>query len=175
MSYHQYFARSVSFPTESQAVIALQLRLRAEGLSEAVQKITKPLRVLRRCAVQPESPDSHRYHLHVQQPALPRIYFHQIHKRQVAAELLIAGNPLIVGQEIAAPVKDQSLSIDFDGLHVVRGVAVNDRDAFINEPMREADLLIRNAVAPIAAPMDRSHNHGAGLCMLTHLSCDAPR
>jgi hypothetical protein len=36
-------------------------------------------------------------------------------------------------------------------------VTVDDRDAFLNEPMGEADLLIWDMVAPVAAPMTGSY------------------
>src|SRR5262249_25610648 len=148
------FARSVSLPLKSQAVVTLQSRSRAERRAEPVQQIAEPLRVFGRSAVQSESPDLHGDQSRFQQLALPRIYLQQVHERQVAAELLIAANALIVAQEISATIEDQSLAVDLDGFHMMRRVAVNDRDAFVNQPMSEADLLIGDVIPPVAAPVD---------------------
>src|SRR5262247_4439153 len=111
-------SRSVSLPLEGQAVIALQLRPGVERRAELVQKITKPLRVFGRGAVQPEPPDLHGDQSRFQQSALPRVYIHQVHERQVAAELLIATDALIVAQEISAAIEDQSLPVNFNSFHV---------------------------------------------------------
>src|SRR5262245_10003810 len=54
-------------------------------------------------------------------------------------------------------------------------VAVNYRDALIDQPAGEVDLLIGDAVAPVAAPMYRGHNHVAGPRSLQHTVCDATR
>ena len=49
-------------------------------------------------------------------------------QRELAAERLVAADPLVVVQEVAAAVEDQLVAVDLDPLGVVRGVAVHDVD-----------------------------------------------
>src|SRR5260370_42329170 len=55
----------------------------------------------------------------------------------------------------------------------MRGVAINNRDAFVDKAMSKHDLLARNFVAPIGAPVDRCDEDIARLLMLSHLTCDS--
>ena len=45
----------------------------------------------------------------------------------------------------------------------------------LDQPMREGGLRSGNFVAPVAAPVDRSHRHVAGQRSLQYLTGDAPR
>ena len=48
-------------------------------------------------------------------------------------------------------------------------VAVNNRNAFINQTVSERDVFGRNVVAPIAAPVNGSDNQIARSLMRAHL------
>ena len=84
-----------------------------------------------------------------------RIEFDQIHQGQIAAELFITADPLIVGEEISAAIENKTPFEDLDRLHVMRRVAVDHVDTFLGQTMGKGDLFQRNVIAPIATPVNR--------------------
>mmetsp|Transcript_35732 Transcript_35732/g.114318 ORF Transcript_35732/g.114318 Transcript_35732/m.114318 type:complete len:383 (+) Transcript_35732:729-1877(+) len=97
---------------------------------------------------------------------LRRIKGRDVGEDEVVAELVaVAEYALVVVDEVAAPVEDELLSIDFDGARVVRGVAVNDVDAGVDEGVGEGPLGARRCVAPIRPPVER-HNSEGGIPLL---------
>ena len=71
----------------------------------------------------------------------------------------MARDALVVVDEVAAAVEDQLAAAPLDAFRMVRRVAVQHVDpARINQPVRELLLLDRNAIAPVAAPVNRDHD-----------------
>ena len=141
-------------PPKNYAGIGLQLRLRGKRLPKLVQQIREPLGIRARNTVQSESSGLHWDQADFYELASIGIHFNQVHHREIATEFLVSTDTLIVRDEVAATVQDQTFSINFDGFDVVGGVTVDEINTTFNEPVREIDLLGGNLIAPVAAPMD---------------------
>src|SRR2546425_5597848 len=79
------------------------------------------------------------------------------------SRLPLSTDALVVVQEVAATEKDDPIAVDLDALWMVRGMAVHHvHHRGIDQPMREGTLGFRNAITPVAAPVNRGHDHVAG-------------
>ena len=107
-----------------------------------------------RNTVQPESSGLHWDQADFHELASIGIHFNQIDQGKIASEFFVSTDTLIVRDEVAATVQDQTLSIDFDSFHVMGGVTVDQINTSFNELVREIDLIGGNLIAPIATPMD---------------------
>ncbi len=76
---------------------------------------------------------------------------------QVAAELLVPADPLVVVDEVATTVQDEATASQLHGADVVRRVPDHHVDPSVDEAVGEGALLPRDLVAPVRAPMDRHH------------------
>src|SRR4029453_12986543 len=77
----------------------------------------------------------------------------KVHLRQITAKLFVAADPFVVCEKIPAAIENQATFEDFDRFHVMRRVAVNESSTFFDQAMGECDLLRRNVIPPVAAPM----------------------
>src|SRR6058998_3699090 len=102
-----------------------------------------------------------------------RIDIDQIHQRQVAAETFIAADSFVVGEEVSAAIKNEAAFEDLDSLHMMRRMAMHDRDTFFDQTMRERDLFRWDAITPVTAPVDRRDQEIAWLLKLSHLTRDS--
>src|SRR5690606_26345322 len=101
---------------------------------------------------EPKAPDPEGHQLESGEAA-GAVEGREVHEREVAAELLVTADPLVVVEEVAAPVEDRPAAVDLDRLRVVGGVAVHDVDArVIDQRVREAAVLARDLVPPVGAP-----------------------
>ena len=91
----------------------------------AVQNVGQPNRILSGRAVQLEPSDLEWYQFEVDQPAARGVKPRKAHQRKLAAKLLVPANALVFVDEIAAPVKDRLVAIDFDRLGMMGRMAVN--------------------------------------------------
>jgi len=61
-----------------------------------------------------------------------------------------------------------------DGPWVVRGMAVDDVDAAVDQPVRKAHMRAGHVVAPVAAPVNRGHDDIAWTAHLTQAVGNSP-
>src|SRR4030095_12744260 len=66
-------------------------------------------------------------------------------------------------------MENQAPFENFDRFHVMRGVAVNESNAFFDQAMGECDMLPRNVITPVAAPVDRGNDEIAWLALMPDL------
>src|SRR5271166_1270564 len=66
-------------------------------------------------------------------------------------------------------------AVNLGGLHMMRGMAMHDSDALIDQLMNKAGLLGADAVVPIASPVDRRYDHIALAAESMHLARDVAR
>jgi hypothetical protein len=59
-----------------------------------------------------ENGGMHWDHAQVHEPASLCIDRCQVHEDQIASEFLVSGNPLVIGDEIAAAIEDEAILID---------------------------------------------------------------
>src|SRR5438034_7783872 len=97
-----------------------------------------------------------------------RIQIDQIHQSEIATELFITADSFVIREKIPAAIQNQSTFENFDCFHVMRGVSVNESNTFFNQTMGERDLVRRNIIPPVAAPVDRSNEQIAWLLKLPH-------
>ncbi len=102
---------------------------RLERRAFAIERLPQPIDVLPRGMGKLKSPDLERRHVEGAQTAVCGIDLGEIHERKIPAKLLETCDAFIIVQEIAATVKDETILVDLDRLGVMRGVAVNDKDA----------------------------------------------
>ena len=122
------------------------------------ERLLHPLGVLPRRAVKPELPDLKRDDLECGEISGRRFDIHEIHKRQIAAIFFVPADPLIIIEEIAATIENEPLVVDFDGLRMMRGMAMNDRHVRpVDEGACEELLFGGDFVAPIRSPMKRGN------------------
>src|SRR5512135_3690383 len=81
----------------------------AEPAAFAVEPATEPAALGGGGVVQAEVPDAERTELEPDQPAGRDVEGHEIQQHQVVPKLLVAGNPFVVVQQIAAAVKNGPL------------------------------------------------------------------
>jgi hypothetical protein len=98
----------------------------------------------------------------IRSPASARVDAGEVQQHQVVPERLVARDPFVVVEEIAAPVEHELPAVHLDGPRMVRGVTVDDVDGAGDQRVRKADVGRRHLVAPVAAPVDRRHHHVAG-------------
>src|SRR5690606_35643826 len=128
----------------------------SEASALAVQGPSQPFPVLGRQDFEPEPPDPERDQLEPDQPPGPGFQPREVHEHEIAPELVVPGDPLVVVQEIAAPVEDRAVPEDLDRLRVVRRVAVDDVDPGVfDQRVGEATVLLGDLVPPVPAPVDR--------------------
>ena len=84
------------------------------------------MRIRMRNAVQSESSRLHWDQADFHELASVGIHFDQVHQGEIAPEFFVSSNTLIVRDEVAATVQDQTISIDFDGSDGVGGVTVDE-------------------------------------------------
>src|SRR5439155_23826878 len=89
---------------------------------------------------QSEAPRLHGHQPRLRDATLVGIDPDQVHQPQVGAERLVAADPLVVVQKVAAAVQDQALPVDLDRLQAadVAGVAAGIRFIgwFLDGPTR---------------------------------------
>ena len=78
----------------------------------------------------------------------------EVEQPQVGAEPLVAGDALVVVDQVATAVEHQPLAVDLDRTGVVRGMPVHDVHAAVDQPVGEEDLGARDGVPPVRAPVD---------------------
>jgi hypothetical protein len=66
----------------------------------------------------------------------------------------VAADALVVVDEVAAAVEDELPVVHLDRPGMVRGVAVHDVHAAVDETVGERALVPRHVVPPVAAPVD---------------------
>jgi len=66
----------------------------------------------------------------------------------------MAGDAFVVVDAVAAAVQDQLAAEHLDRPRVVRGVTVDEIDAAADQPVREADLIRADPIAPVGSPVD---------------------
>src|SRR5947199_432868 len=97
-----------------------------------------------------------------------RIQIDQIHQGEIATELFITADSFVIREKIPAAIKNQATFENLDRFHVMRRVAVNESKTFFDQAMGERDLLRRNVITPVAAPVDRSNEQIVWLLKLPH-------
>ena len=75
---------------------------------------------------------------------------------------LMAGDPLVVVDQVTAAVQDQLAAIHLDRPRMVRRVSVHDVDTAVDQPVGEADLIGVDVVAPVGSPVHRHHDDVTG-------------
>jgi hypothetical protein len=114
-----------------------------------------PLDIGSRCGNKLKTPDLKHREFATRKTSGQGLETGEIHRGEIAAKFLVAANALIVVQEVAASVEDQSILVAFDGLRVVRGMAVDKRNIGpIDEGARKSSLLFRTLISPICSPMN---------------------
>src|SRR5439155_12403990 len=78
----------------------------------------------------------------------------KVHQHDVVAELFVTPDALVVVDEVSATVEDEPVCVYLNGPWMVRGVAMDQIDAAIDQPMSEAHILARHRVAPVAPPVN---------------------
>ena len=130
----------------------------AEPQAFPFEHLLHPFNVLPRGAIKLEVPDLKRDDFERREIAGRRFDICEIHRRQVAAIFFVAADAFIIIEEIAATIKNESLMLDFDGLRVMRRMAVNDRHIrAVDERACEKLLFGRDFVTPIRSPMKRDN------------------
>src|SRR5215472_18345646 len=104
--------------------------------------------------VQPHLPDLHGHHAQAGQFPRAGQYRGEVQQPQVVPVLLVAADALVVVDAIAAAVEDELAPVDLDRAGMVRGVAVDQVDAAVDEPAGEADLVTVHAIPPVGSPVD---------------------
>ena len=133
--------------------------MRAETRAFAIQSGLKPSHIGFTCSLQPKSA-----HLVGQNSKLGQgtilLEAWKIREGEVAAKLLIAFDALVIGNEIAAAIEDQPVTIDLEPARMVGGMTMQKvASPGIDQRMGERALLLVDAVAPIRAPMNgRDHD-----------------
>ena len=88
--------------------------------------------------VQSEPTDAERQHLERTELAGVCVQLREIQERKIVAELLVAGNSLVVVDEVSTTVEDQAVSVYLDRFRMMRRVAVDNVDrGVIDQRMRE--------------------------------------
>ena len=83
----------------------------------------------------------------------------EIHQDQIIPKFLVAFNPFVVVQEIAAAIDNEPTAVNLDGLRMMRRMPMDDRDiGFVDQRVRKTALLFWNIVAPVRPPMDRNND-----------------
>ena len=82
-----------------------------------------------------------------------------IQERQIRPQFSTSLDPLVVIDQVSAPVEDQPPPVHLEWSPVVGGVAMNEiNTGSIHEGTGELPHEIRDRVPPIASPVDR-HDH----------------
>lgn len=100
----------------------------------------QPAAGLRRRRLQTHAAGQQGLHAQPGEFARVRRQGHEVGDAQVVAVLLVAGDALVVVDEVPAAVQDQPVPVDLDGARVVRGVAVDDIGAAVHQGVGEAAL-----------------------------------
>jgi hypothetical protein len=87
-----------------------------EGRALAIEGVAHPAHVLGRRVLEAEPAQAEHSKAQLEQAAAPRLEARQVHDREVVAELLVAGDALVVGEEVAAAVEDRPLAVDLMAL-----------------------------------------------------------
>src|SRR5262249_26154342 len=78
------------------------------------------------------------------------------------AVALLAGDPLVIVEEIAAAVEDQVTSVYLQALDVVGRMAMNYVNARpVDQAMSKGDLIFGDLISPVATPVDRDDDEMA--------------
>ena len=112
--------------------------LHAKARTFAIERGLKPIGIGMSRSLQSELPGLIGHEGQLRKSTAP-FTSSQIHEGKIAAILLIAGDALVVGNEIAAAIEDQPLPVDLEGARMVRGMAVEKiAGACIDESMSES-------------------------------------
>ncbi len=83
----------------------------------------------------------------------------EIHQDEVIAKFLVAPDPFVVVDEIAAAIENKPIAVNLDGLRMMRRMAVDDGNVgAVDERMGKALVLVRNFVTLIRSPMHRNND-----------------
>src|ERR1019366_8952370 len=135
-----------------------------EPLTFPLERPLHPFDVLPRRAVKPELPDLKRDDLERSEVSGSRFDICEIHQRQVAAKFFVAADAFIIIEEVAATIENEPLMGDFDGLRMMRRMAMNDGHIRpVDERACEELLFGSDFVAPIRSPMQRDNDQIARL------------
>src|SRR6266566_1321292 len=143
---------------QDQGAVGLKGDLGAERLADPLKYWPQPVAVLGGGVAQPHLCGLHRHHVQGREGAGAGRYRGEVQQAQIAAEVLVAADALVVVDGIAAAIQDQSAPVDLDGAGVVGGVAVDEIGPSVDELVRETNLVIRHAIPPVAAPVHRHDN-----------------
>ena len=97
-----------------------------------------------------------------------RIQPWQIEQAKIISVLLVAADPLVIVDKIAAAIQDQFLAVDLERPRMVRGMSMDKIDSAVDEPMRKAHLFRFDAIAPVRAPVCGDDHHVTGLPYVAH-------
>jgi chaperonin GroEL len=108
-----------STTVEPERIPSQQAHARAEALAQVAECPRQPSRIAMRGAVQPEIADL--IWDHIEPRERPRRQFKgwEIGQHEIVAEHLVAGDPFVVVQEVAAAIEDGPAPMDFDGLRMM--------------------------------------------------------
>src|SRR5664279_3670313 len=160
-------------PAQRQSPVWRQADPRAERRAFAIERPAHPLDIGSRCWNKLKTPDLKHREFETRKMSGQGIETGEIHHGEIAAKFLVAANALIVIQEVAASVEDQSILVYFDGFRVVRGMAVDKRNiGLIDEAARKSSLLFWNLISPICSPMNRCNDQIAWPPYALHLFRD---
>src|SRR5947208_3628706 len=87
-------------------------------------------------------------------PKAKEIQGREVERAQVVPVVLVAGDALVVVDEVAAPVEDELPRVHLQGARMVRGVAVDEVHAGVDQGVRTGGLGAGDEVAPVGAPVD---------------------
>src|SRR5713226_1623479 len=80
----------------------------------------------------------------------------------------MAGNAFVVVDAVTAAVEDELAAEDLDRAGVVRGVAVDEVDAPVDQPAGEADLIRAHVIPPVGSPVDGDDHNVTGPLRCPH-------
>ena len=104
------------------------------------------------------------------QPAGAFLERGEVEQPQAGAVGLMAGYALVVIDAVAAAVQDELAPEHLDRARVMRGVAVGEVDAAVDQGAGEAHLIRVYAVSPVRSPVDGDHRDVTGPPGRPHLA-----
>src|SRR5271166_1820538 len=145
---------------QRQPPIRSQPDARAELPAFTVERLLHPPNVGGGCGDKLKTPDLKHREFETSKGPSQRLELREIHNGEIATKFFVAANALIIIQEVAASVEDQSIFVYFDGFRVVRGMAVDKGNiCTIGQSMRKPSVLFWNLISPIRSPMNGGDDH----------------
>ena len=141
----------------------LDLDEAAESVADAAERVSEPVHAPFVDAAHLEPSHLHRHHGQAREPARGEFERREIHEPEVAAIPAMAGDALVVVDEIAAAVENEPVTIHLDGADVMRRVPVDEIDTTFDQPMGKLDKVLRDIESPVGAPVNRNHRDVARL------------